>query len=484
MSFRLRTITNSAGKGRGMGSMQQGRHGIPSMGGTESAVHRFAIIPVILAVVLSVLDYAVANIALPTISRELHVSAAGSVWVVNAYQLVNAMLLLPLAAWSERVGPARLCTIGLVVIMIGSLICANAQSLGVLVLARAVQGAGGACIMAVNTALVRLVYPPSRLGRGLALNALAIAGGVALSPSVAALILGVASWRWLFLFNLPVGIVTLALVVGFLPRAGGQPRRLDWGSIVLNILAFGGILVGCDMLVHGNVDVLSLGLAGTGLAALTGLVRRQHGRAAPLLPVDLLAITAFRTGFITCFLGYMAANFYMISIPFALTGVFHRSAVETGLLITPWPVGMIVAGPFVGRMADRYPAGILSSAGLFIVGLGYLLVRLTPLDAGNFDIMWRFAFAGIGFGLFVAPNNKSMVAASPLHRSGSASGMISVARILGQTTGGMLVALILTDVAHEPTLRCMECGVATAWLGALISVSRLRAQNAARMRGS
>lgn len=434
---------------------------------------KLAVIPVVLATLLAVLDYQVANIALPTIAHDMDISSSRSVWVVNAYQLVNCMLLIPLAAWSERVGSARLCKIGLWVIILGSIVCAEAHSFLMLVLARALQGVGGACIMSVSAALIRTIYPIDKIGRGLALGALTAASGTALAPPFSSAILAIASWRWLFWFNLPFGAVILILTALFLPATPGRPRPFDASSLVLNLAGFGFLVVGSDMLVHGEGIKYCLLLVMGGVLALFMLVRRQSGKLNPMFPVDLLSIRDFRVAFLVCFIGFLASNFFQIAVPFLLAGPFHRDAVSIGLTISPWPVAMVVAGLIVGRLADRYSAAILSSLGLFVLGVGFLLVRITPMDAHALQLMWRFAIAGLGFGFFVAPNNKAMMIAAPKDRSGSASGMVSIGRILGQTVGAMCVAMILARVKHSPTLLCLEWATAIAWLAGVLSLSRL-----------
>ncbi|MCE2563318.1 MFS transporter [Komagataeibacter sp. FNDCF1] len=454
-----------------MSEVTAGRDGT---GGTAEMRVRYAVlVPLLMAVFLSVLDYAVANIALPTISGVLHITAAQSVWVVNAYQLANAMLLLPLAAWADRIGSARLCQIGLVIIMAGSGMCAVASSFPVLVFARVVQGIGGACVMSVSAALVRVCYPHSRLGEALALNALVTALGFACSPAVAAGILSIASWRWLFLFNIPYGLITLGLTVVSFPRVPVRHTAFDASAAILNMLAFGGILVAGDWLAHGSERALGWGMLVVGLVSLALLAKRQHGQAAPLFPVDLFMIGPLRVAAAVCFMGYVASNFFMISIPFTLTSLFHKTQVTTGLMITLWPLGMMVAGPLVGRLADRVHPGLLAAVGLFVVGTGYMLLRVCPADASTANIIWRFGFAGMGFAFFVAPNNKAIMQAAPLERSRGASAIISLARILGQSTGATLVAFVMTRGGSHASLHCLELGAFTAWGAAGLSASRL-----------
>jgi DHA2 family multidrug resistance protein-like MFS transporter len=428
---------------------------------------------VAMSVLLSVLDYAVVNVALPTIARDIHTSDSASIWVVNAYQLASVISLLPLAAMGDRVGHARMCRIGLVLFVVASILCAISKTLPELASARALQGFGGACIMSVNAALVRFIYPAKILGRGIALNGVVVAAGVALGPTVAAGVLAVTSWQWLFLINLPLGGAALYFAMTALPKTPRSGGRFDYFSALLLALAFGALIIGGDSFAHASSVAFSLSLLAIGSVSLVFLIRRQRGRSDPLLPVDLLAKLGFTSAFLTGFFGFVASNFFIISMPFDMMNNLGRSAVATGLLMTPWPVAIVAVAPVVGRLTDRYPAALLSTIGLAITGTGFLLLRFLPANPSDFDIAWRIALAGAGFGIYQPPNNKAMITTAPLNRTGSASGMISVARLLGQTVGGMLVALTLGLVAQGATNTCLAFGALTGYFAATVSASRL-----------
>ncbi|KAA8425656.1 MFS transporter, partial [Acetobacter sp. DmW_125123] len=138
----------------------------PVVDGLHGAARNMAMLAVALSVFLALLDYAIANVALPDIARDLNASSSSSIWVVNAYQMASLVSLLPLAALGSRVGFARLCQVGIIIFMVSSLFCATATSLPILAGARVLQGIGGACIMSVNIALVRFIYPHAEIGRG------------------------------------------------------------------------------------------------------------------------------------------------------------------------------------------------------------------------------------------------------------------------------------------------------------------------------
>jgi DHA2 family multidrug resistance protein-like MFS transporter len=442
--------------------------------GLFGAARYKAIFAVALSVLLSVLDYAVVNVALPTIARDIHTTASAAIWVVNAYQLASLVSLLPLAAMGDRVGHARMCRIGLVLFIIASLLCAASRTLPELAAARALQGFGGACIMSVNAALVRFIYPSAVLGRGIALNGLVVALGVALGPTAAAAVLSLATWQWLFLINIPLGGAALYYATTALPITPRTRGSFDYTSSVLIAAGLGGTIIGLDSFAHASNLALGLALVATGAACLAALVRLQLGRTDPLLPLDLLARPGFRTAFLTGFTGFVGSNFFILPMPFTLMDILHHGPVATGLLMTPWPLAIVLVAPFVGRLTDRFPAATLSTIGLAITGTGFLLLRLMPAHPSDLDIAWRIALAGAGFGLFQPPNNKAMITTAPTTRTGAASGMISVARLAGQTIGGMLVALTLGLITHGATYTCLTLAAATAYLAAAVSATRLR----------
>jgi DHA2 family multidrug resistance protein-like MFS transporter len=163
----------------------------------------------------------------------------------------------------------------------------------------------------------------------------------------------------------------------------------------------------------------------------------------------------------------------LVSLPFLLQRGLHYSAVQTGLMITPWPIAITLVSPLAGRLADRYPAGLLGAFGLVVFAAGLLSLALTPSDASVPDIIWRMALAGAGFGLFQSPNNRAMIASTPLARSGGASGMLGTARLLGQTIGAALVAFSLARMPAHGTVLSLYIGVGFALAAAAVSSLRL-----------
>ena len=425
----------------------------------------------VLGILLAGLDSAIANIALPTIARELAVTDAATVWVVNSYQLAVTVCLLPAAALGESLGLKRVYGFGLALFTLASLGCALAPTLDALVAARLVQGVGGACMAALGGALIRAIYPRRLLGRGYALIALAVAMSAALGPTLGALVLSVASWPWLFLVNVPLGVVAVPLFLMVAPAGRPRPRRLDFVGTLLSAAAFGLVVTGVDGL-GGAGRGIALTEVAVGLACGVALVRQQSRLTAPLLPLDLLRIPLFALSVGTAVCSYAAQILAYVSLPFLFQTVMHRSPVATGLLVTPWPLLVAVAAPVAGRLVARYPAAVLGSIGMTVLAMGLLLLAVMPASPADWDVAWRMGVCGLGFGLYQTPNNVTMMTAGPPDRSGAASGMVAVARTVGWSLGTALVALIFGLRGAAGAVTCLQAGAWFAAVGAVVSISR------------
>ena len=402
----------------------------------------WAISTLVIGMVVSVLDTAIVNIALPTIARDLDTGAAQSIWIINAYQLAVVISLLPLASLGDIFGYRRIYTIGFAVFTCAALVSALSNSLAMLALGRALQGLGAAGMMSVNTALVRFTYPRRQLGRGIAMTAVAVSVSSAAGPSVASAILAVASWPWLFAINVPIGLVTFLLSLRFLPLNPPSEHRFDMASAVLSALSFALLIAGINGIGHGQAaKFVAIELIG---AVITGiiLVRRQASLSLPLLPVDLFRRPLFALSVTASVCTFVAQGIIFVTLPFYFQDVLGRSQVATGLLMTPWPVMVTIIAPIAGRLADRYSAGILGGMGLSVLTIGFVLLAALPSHPSGFDIVWRIVICGLGFGFFQSPNNRAIIVSAPRERSGGAGAIQSTARLLGQTIGAALVALI------------------------------------------
>ncbi|HXZ07248.1 MAG TPA: MFS transporter, partial [Paraburkholderia sp.] len=356
---------------------------------------------------------------------------------------------------------------------VASLGCALANSLPTLALARVIQGFGAAGIMSVNTALVRMIYPPDQLGRGVSINAMVVAISSAIGPTIASAVLAVATWPWLFAINVPIGIA--AVVGGFraLPHNERHSSPYDYLSAVMNAFVFGLLIFAVDGLGHGEHRPYVVAEFAAAIVIGYFFVRRQLTQSAPLLPVDLLKIPVFALSIGTSICSFAAQMLAFVSLPFLLQDTLGLSQVQTGLVMTPWPFVIIFAAPLAGELSDRYSAGILGGIGLIVMTGGLLLLATLGAHPDPVGIAWRMAVCGAGFGLFQSPNNRAMLSSAPRERSGGASGMLGTARLSGQTLGAALVALIFgVAPQHGPTIALYVAAVFSI-VAAVISMLRV-----------
>ncbi|GGH64819.1 MFS transporter [Comamonas phosphati] len=457
-----------------------------------------AMLVIVLGLILAVLDSSIVNLALPAIARELQSSSAHTLWVVNAYQLASLVLLLPLAALGERLGYRRVYLVGMAVFIAASLGAMLADSLATLIAARTFQGVGAAGIMSVNAAMVRLIYPRAMLGRGMAINSLVVATSSLAGPSVAAAILSVADWPWLFAVNLPLGLFTWWLGRKSLPvnpLRNTAHEAISPLDVLLNILMFALLFLGGEQIGasvgahpggagHAAASALPSGwwLLGAGLLVAVFYIRRQSGKTAPLFPVDLLRIPVFALSMCGSVSAFCAQMLAYLALPFLLLESRGLSPMEAGLLITAWPLATMVTAPIAGRLIGKYPDGLLGGIGMAMFACGLWLLAAMPEATAGWDMVWRMALAGSGFALYQSPNNHTIVTSAPLARSGAASGMLGSARLTGQTLGAVVLGTIFTVAGspggHAETLALAIAGCFAALAGVFSSLRVGRAATA------
>ncbi|ANN68475.1 MFS transporter [Bordetella bronchialis] len=433
-----------------------------------------ATLGLLLGVCMASLDTAIANTALPAIARDLQTSEARSIWVISSYQLAMVAALLPAATLGEIVGHRRIMVFGLVLFTLASLACGMAPSLEWLVAGRVAQGLGAAATMAVNGAMLRFIYPEKLLGRGVGLNSVMVAMAFAAGPTAASLVLTVATWHWLFLINVPVGLVAIYFCLRALPVTTRTRRRFD----TLGAVLCAGFL---SLLVFSLNEGAQLADAATLIATsvlcvvcLLLLLKRQAGHPAPFLAVDLLRRPVFALSAATGVCSFATQSLAFVSLPFMMQNILGYSQVETGFLITPWPVLVAVMAPIAGYLSDRMHVGILAGIGMAMLSVGMVLLATMPADPSVFAICWRLAVCGAGFGFFQSPNVRAIITAAPPERAGGASGMVGTVRLLGQSSGAALVAACFHASTERGAILALWLGAAFAAAAAVASVMRLR----------
>ena len=441
----------------------------------------FAIAAVLCAMSLVVLDAGMANVALPTMARSLHATPGTVVLVITAYQTALVMALLPCAALGERFGYRRVFVSGVGIFTAASVLCALSPSLPWLVAARFSQGLGGAAVMALGVALLRFSVPQTKLGAAIGWNALTVALSAAASPAIGALILAVANWPWLFLVNLPLGLLALLATRALPPVIVTAAPRIDVVSIALNGVAFASLVIGAELLPKsGLIAALLLAIAGLALATL---IRREMPKAAPLIPLDLLRDRSFRVSIIAsvcCFTGQTAG---LVALPFHLQHALGQGPLMAGLYMTPWPLSVALAAMVTGRLADRVSTAWLCTVGGGCLSLGLAATALWPTQSDPRFLILFAVVCGLGFGLFQVPNNRNMFLTAPPERSGAAGGMQGTARLTGQTAGAVLMTLLFTTTVVGAAPRIgLAIGAVLALVAGFVSASRAPAREGATRR--
>jgi DHA2 family multidrug resistance protein-like MFS transporter len=426
---------------------------------------------------MAVLDTAIVNVALPSMSRDLGSTPAQAVWIVNAYQLAITVALLPLASVGDSVGYKKVYWSGLALFTAASFACAYAASLPVLACARAVQGLGAAGIMSVNIALVRHIFPKAQLGVGMGYASLVVAVSSAAGPGVAAAILSLANWQWLFLVNVPLGGLALVVAARALPVTPASRHPFDLAGAALNALTFGLLIAGLNTLSEAQAGTRAAAMLALALVSGVFFVRRELGRTAPMLPVDLLRMPVFALSMATSIGSFAAQTMAGIALPFYFEQSLGHTAVATGLLMTPWPVATALVAPVAGRLSDRFPPARLACIGLLLMALGLASLPMLGAAPSSLDLGWRLGLCGLGFGLFQSPNNRVIVGSAPRARSGGASGLQSMGRLLGQSMGAVVVALIFALGPAQPT-------VWIAWAAAALALLACGASSLRRTGGA
>lgn len=433
-----------------------------------------AIATITIGLSMAVLSNSMTNLALPYIAHDLGITAENSIWVVNAAQIAQMVSLLPVAALADILGYRHVYRTGILVFCAASIGCVFSPSLGWLIFARAFQGLGAAAMMGIQPALVRAIYPRNMLGRGLGFNTTVMATALAAGPTLGAVLLTIASWPILFAVYIPLGIISFLLGERFLPRTVHIRRPFDILSATLSGITFGLLIFGIDGIAHGHSWKVIVGEFAASAAFGTLFVMRQKRLTHPMMPIDIFNRPIFSLSLAASTCTFTAQGLAFVSLPFFFHTVLGRSATDTGILLTAWPVALATIAPIAGRLADRFHAGVLGAIGLSFMTTGLVLTALLPPDPSAVNVMWRLVLCGAGFGIFTSPNNRLMMNAVPRERSGSAGGTIATSRTLGQTMGAALVALMfgLFDFSAGGA-QASQAAHAALWLGATFAGTAL-----------
>ncbi|WP_246204824.1 MFS transporter [Altericroceibacterium indicum] len=403
----------------------------------------WAIIAISFGTALLVLDGAIANVALPTIARELGVNDGVVTNVVTVYQLVLVMVLLPFASVGDRIGHRRLYQIGQALFLVTSGLCFFASNLPILLVLRAGQALGAGMALSVSSAMLRQIYPAKSLGSGLGINSVIVASSSALAPTLGGYIVANMSWEWVFMAAAPLAVISLILGRA-LPDPVRRPLNPEWLSGVWSAVTMLLVIGGLQVATHGASHWPGTALCLLGVASAVMLVHRESRRSNPVVPVDLIrqpVIGLSALAAVTCFI---SSGALMLALPFRLEQTMGYSPDQVGLLLLPFPLTMLIIAPFAGWLSDRIAPTKLGVTGMGIAIVALFLMVIMPAQPGAFGIGWRLSLAALGFGLFFAPNSRLLIGRAPKDRAAAAGGLLSTSRLLGQTMAAVVVGILLS----------------------------------------
>jgi DHA2 family multidrug resistance protein-like MFS transporter len=389
-----------------------------------------------------VLSSSITNTALPTIAHSLHVTSAESIWVVNGVQLATTATLLFFGATSDARGAKKIYLGGMFVFVLATLACALAPTFELLVIARVIQGLGGSAVIVTVNTLNRALFAQHELGRAMSVNTIFVAAGTAFGPTIGGVILAFAPWPWIFAVNVPLGLIALVLGWRFLPEVPATGAKLDFYSAALAATGFGSIFYALDGFARPNPGAGVAAFAVAGIIAMTLFIRRQLRLTQPMLAVELFRVPIFSISVLASSATYAAQGIAYVTLPFFFQNVLGKTPFQSGLLLSAWPIVSLFVAIRMGPLSDRHSASLLCTIGIVIMGAGLACFALLPALPATIAIVACAAIAGGGFATFQTPNNRAIMISAPPEKTGRAAGVMTTARLTGQTLGAVSVAII------------------------------------------
>ncbi len=410
---------------------------------------------------MATLDSSIVNISLPSIASYFKTPLGGAIeWVIIVYLVATAGVLLTAGRLADMIGRKPVWATGLIIFTLGSALCGLAPTLGFLITTRAIQGIGGALIMAISPAMLTSAFPAQERGRALGLNAVIVSLGVSVGPTLGGIITETLTWRWIFYVNVPIGIIGLALTLLLLKN---NPRRQGEQFDPLGAIALAVGLVGLTLGLSfgqewGWGSPAVIGMFALSMLSFGSLYLAEHRAKNPVIDFNLLHDRLFLASNLSLIISFIALFSVSFMMPFYLEQLHHFPTLQSGLLLTPLPLAIACIAPFSGRLADRIGTRWLASLGLLIAGTGLVFISQLNAQSSIFDIIWRLAFTGVGQALFQSPNNSALMGSAPKERQGVASGFLATGRVVGQSVSVALTGAIFAGLGGSLAGRELSAG--------------------------
>ena len=412
----------------------------------------WTLLVVCLAIFMLLLDITIVNVALPSIQRELGASFEDLQWVVDAYALALAALLLASGSIADLLGRRRIFVAGLLLFVAASLLCGLAHSPTMLNVSRGLQGIGGAMMFATSLALIAQEFEPHERGTAFGIWGATTGFAVAVGPLVGGLLTDGLGWEWIFLVNVPIGLITAAITVARVPESERDPSsRIDWAGLMTFSAALFCLVLA---LIRGNdegwTSAQTVALLAAALVLMVVFVAVELRRNQPMLDLRLFRKPAFTGAQIVAFTLHASMFSMFLYIVLYMQNVLGYSPLETGVRFLPISVLSFLAAPVAGKLVERLPVRAFLGAGLFLVGIGLLLMSgIDPSDDWT-TLLAGFLAAGVGIGFINPPLATAAIGVVEPRRAGAASGINSTFRQVGTAVGiAGLGALLQSKISDK-----------------------------------
>ncbi len=403
-------------------------------------------------VILTPIDGSMVNVILPTLTDVFSAEIATAQWVPMIYLLIISSLLLFFGRLGDIWGYKRVFQCGLVVFVTASGLCGLSQSIYELIVFRALQGLGGAMLMAVPLAIITARFPPNELGRALGTFSVSIAVGLAIGPSFGGFVASLLGWRFTFLINVPIGIAAFIIIHRVIPEIKGQSGKYDFLGAATAFGFLFCLLLFINRAQSSGINAVTETLVIVSLASGISFVLIERYAADPMLRLNLFSNVTFTFASISSLLNFMAQFVVIFLTPFYLHRVLGYTPSRLGLIMTCFPLAVMVVGPFSGWLSDRLGSRGLSCLGQLIRAAAMVLLSRLPASAGALDVALRLTLFGAGAGVFQSPNTSAAMSSVPRPHLGVASAVLANMRNIGMVLGIALAGVILHAVVPEAIL--------------------------------
>ena len=409
-------------------------------------INRYLILfNVVMMTFMACLDGSIVNVTLPVMAKRLNITNEIVSWVVTAYLITIAATILIFGRLGDIKGKTRVFMSGIVLFTLGSLLCGISGSIYTLIGTRVLQAVGAACTMATSQGIITQIFPNNERGSALGIVGAFVALGSLAGPPLGGLIVSVLSWQFIFLINVPIGIVTFVISMRILPRTAEKSgEKLDIKGAVLFTVAivslFGSLIIGEDV-GYANPAIISGFVVAVITMAVFILVEKKV--RVPMLQLRIFENKLFSLSIFCGFIAFIAISCSNIVQPFYLQDVMKLTPGTTGLIMMTYPLILAVVAPASGYLSDRIGSEFLTFLGLLLTSAGLFLMATLNEYSRIWSMVIFVAVMSVGNGLFQSPNNSLIMSTVPRSTLGIAGSVNSLIRNLGMVTGIALSTTLL-----------------------------------------